>query len=56
MEAALTERLTPKASNDILADAKLKSRSRADAKPYVIVFVGVNGVGPSSGLHALVTS
>lgn len=44
MDAALTARLTPKTSNDIIADAKRKGRTTSK-RPYVIVFVGVNGVG-----------
>eukprot|EP01125_Pyxidicula_operculata_P015188 TRINITY_DN5135_c0_g1_i1.p1 TRINITY_DN5135_c0_g1~~TRINITY_DN5135_c0_g1_i1.p1 ORF type:complete len:629 (-),score=176.59 TRINITY_DN5135_c0_g1_i1:47-1933(-) len=48
MEDALTRILTPKRNIDILRD----SRALNDAKkgPYVIVFVGVNGVGKSTSL------
>jgi len=44
---ALERVLTPKRSIDILADIE---RSRSRTKPYVIVFVGVNGVGKSTNL------
>jgi signal recognition particle receptor subunit alpha len=39
--------LTPKRHIDIIAEAM---RSRERGKPYVIVFVGVNGVGKSTTL------
>lgn len=44
---ALERVLTPKRSIDILGEIE-KSKSRT--KPYVIVFVGVNGVGKSTNL------
>eukprot|EP01128_Nolandella_sp_AFSM9_P008875 TRINITY_DN5533_c0_g1_i1.p1 TRINITY_DN5533_c0_g1~~TRINITY_DN5533_c0_g1_i1.p1 ORF type:complete len:582 (+),score=153.78 TRINITY_DN5533_c0_g1_i1:60-1805(+) len=45
MEEALTKILTPKRSIDVLRDARAKSN-----KPFVITFVGVNGVGKSTSL------
>jgi signal recognition particle receptor subunit alpha len=47
VEDALVRILTPKKSIDILRGVK-ESKSRG--KPYVIVFVGVNGVGKSTNL------
>uniref|UniRef100_A0A6B2KZZ6 SRP54-type proteins GTP-binding domain-containing protein n=1 Tax=Arcella intermedia TaxID=1963864 RepID=A0A6B2KZZ6_9EUKA len=47
MEAALTRILTPKRTIDVLRDARASSRKKV---PYVIVFVGVNGVGKSTSL------
>jgi len=47
MENALTRILTPKRTIDVLRDARA---SKANNKPYVIVFVGVNGVGKSTSL------
>eukprot|EP01126_Amoeba_proteus_P038366 TRINITY_DN3995_c0_g2_i3.p1 TRINITY_DN3995_c0_g2~~TRINITY_DN3995_c0_g2_i3.p1 ORF type:complete len:563 (+),score=140.56 TRINITY_DN3995_c0_g2_i3:66-1754(+) len=47
MEQALTRILTPKRTIDILRDIRL---SKASGRPYVIVFVGVNGVGKSTSL------
>jgi len=47
MEEALLRILTPRRSIDILRDVHAaKERGR----PYVIVFVGVNGVGNSTNL------
>jgi signal recognition particle receptor subunit alpha len=47
MEEALLRILTPRRSIDILRDVHAaKERGR----PYVIVFVGVNGVGKSTNL------
>lgn len=47
MEEALVRILTPRRSIDILRDVQsAKERGR----PYVIVFVGVNGVGKSTNL------
>lgn len=46
-EAALTRILTPKRSIDVLRDVRA---SKAKGEPYVIVFVGVNGVGKSTNL------
>jgi len=50
MEAALTRILTPSRSVDVLRDIEAKRAAAAlpgapPARPYVIVFVGVNGVG-----------
>ena len=47
MEGALTRILTPTRRVDLLADV---SRAKAEKRPYVIVFVGVNGVGKSTSL------
>ena len=47
MEEALTRILTPKRSTDILREAQA---ARGRGRPYVIVFVGVNGVGKSTNL------
>jgi signal recognition particle receptor subunit alpha len=43
----LTKILTPKRNIDIIADAM---RNREKGKPYVITFIGVNGVGKSTNL------
>ena len=47
MEGALTRILTPTRRVDLLADV---SRAKAERRPYVVVFVGVNGVGKSTSL------
>lgn len=47
MEEALVRILTPKRSIDILRDVHATKEQR---KPYVVVFVGVNGVGKSTNL------
>ncbi|XP_020588542.1 signal recognition particle receptor subunit alpha [Phalaenopsis equestris] len=47
MEEALLRILTPKRSVDILRDVH---SAKEQGKPYVIVFVGVNGVGKSTNL------
>ncbi|XP_071724969.1 uncharacterized protein [Rutidosis leptorrhynchoides] len=47
MEDALVRILTPKRSIDILRDVHVAKEQR---KPYVVVFVGVNGVGKSTNL------
>ena len=47
MEEALVRILTPRRSIDILRDVHAAKEQR---KPYVIVFVGVNGVGKSTNL------
>eukprot|EP00890_Picochlorum_soloecismus_P006160 jgi/Picsp_1/6545/NSC_03888-R1_signal recognition particle receptor len=47
VEESLTRILTPKKSIDIIRDVK---EAKARGKPYVIVFVGVNGVGKSTNL------
>ena len=47
MEEALTRILTPKRSIDILRDVRA---AREAGRPYVITFVGVNGVGKSTNL------
>ena len=47
LEAALVRILTPKKSTDVLREVLA---SKAKGSPYVIVFVGVNGVGKSTSL------
>ncbi|XWS72641.1 hypothetical protein CRYUN_Cryun02cG0057600 [Craigia yunnanensis] len=47
MEEALVRILTPRRSIDILRDVHATKEQR---KPYVVVFVGVNGVGKSTNL------
>jgi signal recognition particle receptor subunit alpha len=47
MEEALLRILTPRRSIDILRDVQ---SAKERARPYVIVFVGVNGVGKSTNL------
>uniref|UniRef100_A0A7N0TGY6 SRP54-type proteins GTP-binding domain-containing protein n=1 Tax=Kalanchoe fedtschenkoi TaxID=63787 RepID=A0A7N0TGY6_KALFE len=47
MEEALVRILTPRRSIDILREVHASKEQR---KPYVIVFVGVNGVGKSTNL------
>ncbi|EPS59743.1 hypothetical protein M569_15062 [Genlisea aurea] len=47
MEDALVRIMTPKRSIDILRDVHVAKEQR---KPYVIVFIGVNGVGKSTNL------
>ncbi|XP_030478910.1 uncharacterized protein LOC115695944 [Cannabis sativa] len=47
MEDALVRILTPKRSIDILRDVHAAKEQR---RPYVVVFVGVNGVGKSTNL------
>lgn len=47
MEEALLRILTPRRSVDILRDVHA---AKEQGKPYVIVFVGVNGVGKSTNL------
>ncbi|KAL2613482.1 hypothetical protein R1flu_025174 [Riccia fluitans] len=47
MEEALLRILTPKRSVDILRDAQV---AKEQGRPFVIVFVGVNGVGKSTNL------
>lgn len=47
MEEALLRILTPKRSIDILRDVHAAKEQR---RPYVVVFVGVNGVGKSTNL------
>ncbi|KAJ8768218.1 hypothetical protein K2173_021158 [Erythroxylum novogranatense] len=47
MEEALVRILTPRRSIDILRDVHA---AKEQGKPYVIVFVGVNGVGKSTNL------
>ena len=51
MEEALVRILTPRRSIDILRDVHAAKEQR---KPYVVVFVGVNGVGKSTNLAKVV--
>lgn len=46
-EKALVRIMTPNRTINILAEVE---KSKARSKPYVIVFVGVNGVGKSTNL------
>ena len=48
MEEALVRILTPRRSIDILRDVHA---SKEQGKPYVVVFVGVNGVGKSKSTN-----
>ena len=45
MEVALKRILTPKTSLDILRDVE---QAKAERRPYVMSFIGVNGVGKVS--------
>lgn len=47
LEEALTKILTPKRNVNIISDAM---KARETGKPYVMVFIGVNGVGKSTNL------
>lgn len=47
LEEALTKILTPKRNINILSEAM---KARETGKPYVLVFIGVNGVGKSTNL------
>lgn len=47
MKGALKKILTPKRKIDIIVEA---TKQREKLRPYVIVFVGVNGVGKSTNL------
>jgi signal recognition particle receptor subunit alpha len=47
MEAALVRILTPSRSIDVLRDVRAAKDS---GRPYVIVFIGVNGVGKPTNL------
>ncbi|CAO3607279.1 unnamed protein product [Cunninghamella echinulata] len=47
MESALKRILTPKTSLDILRDIE---QAKSENRPYVITFIGVNGVGKSTNL------
>nr|DAD45289.1 TPA_asm: hypothetical protein HUJ06_003519 [Nelumbo nucifera] len=52
MEEALVRILTPRRSIDILRDVHA---AKEHGKPYVVVFIGVNGVGKSTNLAKLDT-
>jgi signal recognition particle receptor subunit alpha len=47
LKETLTNILTPKRKIDILSEAAL---SREKGEPYIITFIGVNGVGKSTNL------
>lgn len=47
MKEALRKILTPKRKIDLVVEV---TKERENLKPYVIVFVGVNGVGKSTNL------
>ncbi|EAR88546.1 signal recognition particle receptor subunit alpha (macronuclear) [Tetrahymena thermophila SB210] len=47
LQDAISKILTPKRNIDIIAEAM---RSREKGKPYIITFIGVNGVGKSTNL------
>lgn len=47
LEDALTKILTPKRNINIISEAM---KARESGKPYVLVFIGVNGVGKSTNL------
>jgi signal recognition particle receptor subunit alpha len=47
LKAAVLRILTPRKSTDILHDIR---QNRSSGKPYVIAFVGINGVGKSTSL------
>lgn len=47
LKETLTRILTPKKTYDILSEA---NKSRENGEPYVITFIGVNGVGKSTNL------
>lgn len=51
MQEAMTRILTPKRTIDILRDVTNNNRGR----PYVITFVGINGVGKSTSLAKVVS-
>ena len=52
MEEALTKILTPKQSIDILSEIFMEKQR---GNPYIICFVGVNGVGKSTTLAKVLT-
>eukprot|EP01138_Halocafeteria_seosinensis_P001591 gb/GECG01001630.1/.p1 GENE.gb/GECG01001630.1/~~gb/GECG01001630.1/.p1 ORF type:complete len:486 (+),score=95.51 gb/GECG01001630.1/:1-1458(+) len=53
LQEAIERLLTPTRSTDVLADIRGK-KMRGDKRPYVIVFIGVNGVGKSTSLSKVV--
>lgn len=50
LSAAITRILTPKTSTDLLLSIRARKTATPDPAPYVITFVGVNGVGKSTSL------
>lgn len=53
MEEAMTRILTPKRNIDILRDCRMVKEK--EKRPYVITFVGINGVGKSTSLAKVVS-
>ena len=51
MEESLVQILSPKKKIDILRDIK---GAKANCRPFVIVFCGVNGVGKSTNLAKVI--
>ena len=52
MSSALTRILTPKRSINLLRDV-MENKKRGNGRPYVAVFIGVNGVGKSTSLSKI---
>ena len=53
MEESLTTILSPKQRIDMLRDAQARARG-PNARPYVVTFCGVNGVGKSTNLAKVI--
>ena len=56
MNDALTRILTPKSSSDLLTDVRRKvgdAANKGEKDPYIMTFVGVNGVGKSTNLSKI---
>ncbi|KAJ1307980.1 hypothetical protein OPQ81_002055 [Rhizoctonia solani] len=50
LSSAITRILTPKTSTDLLLSIRSQKSTQNTSTPYVITFVGVNGVGKSTSL------
>ncbi|CAE6441880.1 unnamed protein product [Rhizoctonia solani] len=50
LSSAITRILTPKTSTDLLLSIRSQKAAQPTPQPYVITFVGVNGVGKSTSL------
>ncbi|CAE6429203.1 unnamed protein product [Rhizoctonia solani] len=50
LSSAITRILTPKTSTDLLLSIRSQKSTQPTPQPYVITFVGVNGVGKSTSL------
>ncbi|CAE7176227.1 unnamed protein product [Rhizoctonia solani] len=50
LSSAITRILTPKTSTDLLLSIRSQKATQPTPQPYVITFVGVNGVGKSTSL------